>query len=74
MNEPLFSKGDLVYVKGTSEEYKKEHPIIINYIKKDSWKSKDDDGIISEIEYWAYSSNGSGWYPESTITNKIKEY
>ncbi len=64
---PKFKIGDIVKPSGCSPEYQKDNLMVVNHIEQCRSDFLDDDGNPDHLEWFAYSENGTGFYPENTI-------
>ena len=77
MKEPKYSTDTILYPRGCSKEYQIKHQSkykMIELIKEriDSTFPEDNEAYY-DIEYYAYSNNGSSWFPEETLTDTLGE-
>ena len=64
-----FKKGDVVYFKDCSPEYATANALVIKYINRRDYELKCDDGSVMECTHTLVSSDGTGWYPTSLLTD-----
>ncbi len=64
---PKFKIGDIVKPSNCSPEYQKNNMMVVNHIEKFRSDFINDDGEVDYMEWFSYSENGTGFYPENTI-------
>ncbi len=65
--KPKYKIGDIVKPSNCSSEYQKNNMMVVNYIEKFRSDFINDDGESDYMEWFSYSENGTGFYPENTI-------
>ncbi len=65
--KPKFKIGDIVKPSNCSPGYQKDNTMVVKYIEKCRSDFINDDGNPDYMEWFSYSENGTGFYPENTI-------